>query len=150
MFPLRACLVCAEWKDVWAVVNITRGKEVLVFSPKIKVFSKKKKKDFTSILSPISLLYSQKSRCSLKKKKIFQFDSLILDFLFSSRMLIQRKFVLPILTQCAAKLKYCAGVPSLLCGRAAAQLRGKYSQQQTFQRFDINNKDFSFRNQLFY
>ena len=33
-------------------------------------------------------------------------------------MLIQRKHVLPKLTQCAAKRKYCAGVPSLLRGRS--------------------------------
>ena len=94
------------------------------FIPKIKMLSKKKKKKevFTSILFP-------KSRCSLKKKKGLHFDSLIIDFLFCSRnqtlpMLMQRKHVLPKLTQCAAKQKYCSGFSSLLCGRAGAQLRG--------------------------
>ena len=67
------------------------------------------------------------------KKKGLHFDSLILDFLFCSQnqtlpMLMQRKHVLPKLTQCAAKRKYCAGVPSLLRGRAGAQLRGNIAQ----------------------
>ena len=74
--------------------------KVLVFSPKIKVFF-------------------------LKKKSSLRF----LDFLFCSRnqtlpMLMQRKHVLSKLTQCATKQKYCAGVLSLLRGRAGALLRG--------------------------
>ena len=100
------------------------------FIPKMQVFSKKKKKGIHFDFIPNFLILFPKCRCSLKKKKKgLHFDSLILDFLFCSRnqtlsMLMQRKHVLPKLTKCAAKRKYCARFPSLLRGRAGAQLRG--------------------------
>ena len=68
---------------------------------------------------------------SKKKKKGLHFNSLILDFLFCYRnqtlpTLIQRKHVLPKLTQCAAKRKYCAGFSAkyLYSARQNKSLRG--------------------------
>ena len=138
MFPLRGCLVCAEWKAVWAVVDITRGKKVLVFSPKIKVFSKKKGLhfDFIPDFIPKIKLFSKKKKkvfTSIPWSLIFYFVSGIkpCQYLYSALVLpilMQRKLVLPIIMQCVAKRKYFAGVPSLLRGRAAAQLRGNYGR----------------------
>ena len=128
------------------MVNITRGKEVLVFCPKIKVLSKKKKRSslrfhprFPDFIPKIKV-FSKKKKKGLHIDFIPNFLILFLvsslkmkvfskDFLFCYRnqtlpTLIHRKHVLPKLTQCAAKRKYCAGVPSLLRGRAGAQLRG--------------------------